>query len=367
MGRKPNQSPLRRRITIHDVAKETGFAVSTISNALAGKSHVSEETRARIQEIAERIGYRASSAARSLRLRQSLMIGVLVADVANPASPDFLRGIEDVATQNGYDVLLCNTDGSEKRQIAQMRALLDRNVDGIILISQHCSSPEIRALLADGTPYVLLQRRTSLHADDYVGADNVNGIGEAVAELARLGHRRVGFIRGPADSSTAAERYEGFCNAVAQHGLDPDPALVHDGDYSVERGYRVTLDFLSSSRPPSAIIASNDMNALGVLDAAAAKNVQVPEQLSVIGYDNVIFAGFARISLTTIDLPKREMGAAAATLLMKRINSRRRSAPKTVIFPTRLVLRGSTGPAAEPQSAAASHNRIRSKQEKDRP
>src|ERR1700710_689655 len=183
MGRAPDTPPRKRRITIHDVAQETGFAVSTISNALAGKSHVNEETRSRIQEVALRIGYRASAAARSLRLRQSRMIGVLVADVANPASPDFLRGIEDVATKNGYDVLLCNTDGAEQRQISQMRALMDRNVDGIVLISQHCTNPAIRALLEDGPPYVLLQRRSKLHKDDYVGADNLSGIGDAAAAL----------------------------------------------------------------------------------------------------------------------------------------------------------------------------------------
>jgi LacI family transcriptional regulator len=347
MVQTPKGAARKRRATIHDVARESGFALSTISNALSGKTHVSEETRARVQEIAERLGYRASAAARSLRLRQSSMIGVLVADVANPASPDFLRGIEDVAARHGCDVLLCNTDGSEQRQIAQMRALLDRNVDGIVLISQHCASPPVRALLEDGTPYVLLQRRSHLYQDDYVGADNLTAIGDAVAELARLGHRRVGFIRGPAESSTAAERLDGFRQAIKRHSIDPDPALIHDGDYSVESGYRATLDFLSRGSPPTAIIASNDMNALGVLDAASARGMKVPEQLSVIGYDNVIFAGFARISLTTIDLPKREMGAAAAALLMKKIKTKRKTFPQTIIFPTRLVLRGSIGPVPE--------------------
>ena len=334
-----------RRITIHDVAKETGFAVSTISNALAGKHHVSDQTRELVRDVAERIGYRASSVARSLRLQQTSMIGVLVADISNPAFPTFVRGVEDVITAAGCDILLCNTDGDEQRQITQMKALLGRNVDGMILISQHCRSHAVRDLLDSGPPFVLVQRRSTRYADDYVGVDNIISMAAAVGELAQLGHHRIGFIRGPAESSTAAERLDGFRRAIQSRHLDTDPALIYEGDYSVDCGYRAALRFLDSLVPPTAIIASNDMNALGVLDAAAERGVAIPARLSVIGHDNVMFSGFSRISLTTIDLPQRDMGAAAANLLLKKIKRKRNGAPQTITFPTQLVVRGSTGPA----------------------
>jgi LacI family transcriptional regulator len=223
----------------------------------------------------------------------------------------------------------------------------------MVLISQHCASPAVRALLKRSPPYVLLQRRARGHKDDYVGSDNASAMADAVAELVRLGHRRIGFIRGPAESSTAAERHAGFLAALRAHGLERNAALVYRGDYSVACGHRATLQFLQLPQPPTAIVASNDMNALGVLDAASERQVSVPERLSVVGYDNVLFSAIHRISLTTIDLPQREMGAAAAALLMERIASETPLPPRTLIFPGTLICRGSTGPASD--GSAATH------------
>jgi LacI family transcriptional regulator len=336
----------RKRATIHDVARECGVSLSTVSNALAGKTNVSEETKERVLAAAAKLGYRASRFARALRMQRSFTIGVLIADVANPASPDFVRGIEDVAVRERCTLLLCNTDGDEEKQITHMRSLLDQQVDGMVLISQHCDGEVVRQLLASGTPFVLLQRRCARYADDYVGADNLTSVIDAVRHLTDLGHRRIAFIRGPQESSTAQERYDAYLHAVRAFGLDDDPNLIFLGNYSIEGGYAAAIHFLELEKPPTAILASNDMSAMGVLNATSDRHINVPGNVSLIGFDDIALASFSRINLTTIHLPKRDMGAAAAQLLMKRIQHKEQFDPQTVIFPTRLVVRGTTAFAA---------------------
>lgn len=347
----------RKRVTIREVAAETGLALSTVSNALAGKAHVKQTTRELVQAAAKRLGYRASTLARALRSQRSSTIGVLVADIGNPASPDFVRGIEDVAVEADCNILLCNTDGDETKQISQMHALLDRQVDGMILISQHTESAAVRALLDGGTPYVLIQRRSRLYRDDYVGSDNSGGIALCVRYIAGLGHRRVGFVRGPAESSTAIERLEAFEEAVQAFSLDDDPDLIFPGDYSAEAGYRATQHFFALARPPTAILASNDVNAFGVLEAAQDLGIDIPRDLSVMGWDDIEMAALKRIDLTTLYLPKREMGRAAAELLMRSIRAKRKTTPREIIVPTRLVVRGSC--AAPPAQAEVAPRRKR--------
>ncbi|MBV9111768.1 MAG: LacI family DNA-binding transcriptional regulator [Hyphomicrobiales bacterium] len=163
MARKPKLAVVRT--TIRDVAREAGVALWTVSNALTGKSYVLDETRRLVQEVADRLGYRASPTAQALRTRRTRAIGVLVADVANPSYPHFIRGIEDVAIRERCILLLCNTDGNEARQIDQMRSLIDRQVDGMVLLSPHCESPQVRKLLDAGIPFVLVQRRSARFTD----------------------------------------------------------------------------------------------------------------------------------------------------------------------------------------------------------
>lgn len=336
--------PDKGRVTIRDVAAATGHAVSTVSNALAGKRHVNEETRRQVKEAAERLGYRPSVVARSLRMKLSSTIGVLVPDVSNPAIPEFIRGIDDVAVREGCTILLCNTDELIERQVSQMQTLLDRHVDGMILISQHCDAPEVRGLLDGKTPFVLIQRRSARYRDDYVGSDNLQGMRDSVTYLHDLGHRRIGLVTGPASSSTAQERLEAFEATTADLGCDDDPELIYRGDYTVEAGYEAMHHFASIAKRPTAIIASNDIAALGVQDAASELGLSIPEDVSLLGCDDIQLAGLRRINLSTLRLPKREMGVAAADLLMRRIHSKRSPTPREVIIPTKLMLRQSCAP-----------------------
>ena len=338
-----------KRVTIRDVAIKSGHAVSTVSNALADKRHVSDETKEHVRKIAAELGYRPSTLARALRMRLSSTIGVLVADVGNPATPEFIRGVDDVAVREGCTILLCNTDDQESRQISQMETLLDRQVDGMILISQHVDSPAVRRLL-DKVPFVLVQRRSSRFRDDYVGSDNHGGTAATVEHLVGLGHRRIGFVTGPSSSSTALERLEAYETSIAAQGCDSDPELVFRGDYSRSAGYRAMEYFVSLAAPPTAIIASNDVNALGILDAANDLGLRIPQDMSLVGCDDIEIASLRRIDLTTLTLPKRDMGAAATELLLRRIHAKRAVLPREVIMPTKMNIRGS---AAAPREQAS--------------
>ncbi len=335
----------RKKVTIKDVAKASGLALSTVSNALSGKNYVKDETRKLVNETARKLGYRASAVARALRMQRSFTIGVLIADVANPSSADFVRGVEDVAIREKCTMLLCNTDEDEERQILQMQALYDHQVDGIVLISQHCESPRIRALLDSGTPYVLVQRRSAKWKDDYVGSDNNEGLAEAIRHAYALGHRRIGFVTGPLESSSARERLETFKQESSRLKVSQSKSMIFEGRYTFESGLDAGHYFATMNDRPTCVMASSDMNALGFMQVALEKGLRIPEDISVIGLDDIALASLKSVNLTTIQLQKRDMGAAATELLMKRIRKPAKGG-KSIILPTRLVVRGTTAPPA---------------------
>jgi LacI family transcriptional regulator len=334
-----------RRVTINDVAKACDVAPSTVSNALAGKGYVKPATRRRIEAAVERLGYRASTIARALRTQRSFSVGVILADITNPTFPEIVRGIEDALRESGCTLLLCNTDGSEQRQAQYMRALADRNVDGMILVSQHLEAPAIEPLLAAAPPLVLIHRRHRHRNFDYIGVDNARGVNAAIDHLIALGHRRVAFIRGPRESTAVEERYAAFASFARAQRIDDDARLVVQGDYTRAGGYAAATTLLSLSRPPTAIVASNDVAALGVLEAAAQRRMNVPRDISVVGFDDIFVSGLKAIALTTIRQPMVDIGAAAARLLLKRItDGKRKYRSKQLIFPAELVVRGTTAP-----------------------
>lgn len=332
----------QKRVTLKDVARETGLALSTVSNALAGKSLVKPETRAFVLATAERLGYRASIVARSLRAQRSFAFGVLIEDVANPSAAAFVRGVEDVAIGAGYTILLGNTDGDLERQVNAMRTLIDRQVDGLVLISQHLDDERVRSLLSK-VPAVLVQRRDARVALDYVGSDNASGLNEALRYVWRIGHRRVGFVTGPLKSSSAQERLAAFRATAAELGFTDPESLIFEGRYSFETGLAAAGFFSSLPDMPSCIFGSNDLNALGLIQGLSERGIRVPRDVSVVGLDDIELAAIKAIDLTTIRLEKRAIGAAAAGLLLKRIDDPDQPM-QTLILPTRLVVRGTTAP-----------------------
>jgi LacI family transcriptional regulator len=326
------------------VARAARVTASTVSIALSGKGSLRAETRARVLAAAEKLGYRGSRQARGLRLQRSWSVGLLLVDIANPWCPEIVRGVEDVLWAAGINLVLCNTDYRADKETAYLLHLLDQGVDGLILASAAAESEAVPRLMREQVPLVMLNRRHRTAATDYVGMDDRAGIGQAVAHLAGLGHRRIGFIAGPAGSSAARERLEGFRSAMASFAGGAEAAMIRQGDYSIASGFAAARQLLA--RKPTAIVSANDFMAYGAMDAILQAGLGVPADISVTGFDNSFISGLPLIGLTTIDPATRKLGAEAARLILRRIANR--GAPiRSIVLPTKLVVRGTTGPATE--------------------
>jgi len=332
----------RAPATIKDVARACGLAPSTVSNALAGKPLVRDETRELVLATAERLGYRASSLARGLRLQRTWTVGALVADIANPFFGELVRGMEDALSVRDYSLVICSTEYDARKERALLAMLLDKRMDGLILASTASDSVEVPRLRELGVPFVQLNRRHRRLRCDYVGIDNAVGTAKAVAHLAELGHRRIAFIQGPPQSSTATERFAGYRDELGRRFGAVDADLVAPGDYSAERGRAAADRFLSLPEPPTAIVSANDFMAIGAMERAQERGLEVPRDLSVTGFDDIFVAGLPWIGLTTLRPQSRALGAAAAELLLSRIESP--AEPETRILPCSLVVRRTTAP-----------------------
>ncbi|WP_413741437.1 LacI family DNA-binding transcriptional regulator [Sodalis sp. RH15] len=346
---QPRDNTTIKRPTMTDIARECGLSRATVARALSGKGYVNPERKALIHQAAARMGYRASTIARALRTQRTSSIGVLIADITNPIFPEIVKGVDEVVSAGDYTIFLCNTDEDARKQLAIIRSLLDRQVDGIILVSQTVSD-ESQALLENGPPYVLVNRRPARHAGDYVGPDNAMAVRQLLEHLYGLGHRRIAYITGPAQSSTARERRDSFTAEMARLGCSIPPGYLVEGNYQAESGRRAAEALLACTPRPTAILAANDFVALEVISFLHEHGLQVPEDMSVTGFDDAFkmrFSGRYPLpaqGLTTVDQPKRELGRSAGNALLARMA--RPDAPvRTIILPTTLNIRDTTAPA----------------------
>jgi LacI family transcriptional regulator len=333
-----------RPATLRDVATAAGVHPATASRALnlGTRLLVSEETAQRVSEAAERLGYRPNSVARSLRTRRSHTVGVLIPDLNNPLFPPIIRGIEDRLAEHGYVALIGNTDadpGKERLVFDQMRA---RHVDGFVLATATLNSPILDEAAAAELPVVLMNRIAQDYPFSSVSVDNEQGVRAAVAHLVSLGHRRIGHIAGPQDVSTGAARLRGYQEAMRSHGLTVDAAdVVYATGYTVEEGLRCARELLEGSTELTAVVAANDMLAVGCYGALDALGLRCPEDLSVVGFNDMRFVDRLHPPLSTIRFPHYQVGTEAARLLIERIESGE-SPVKILFLAPELVARGST-------------------------
>jgi DNA-binding LacI/PurR family transcriptional regulator len=330
-------------VTIKDVAQACGVAPSTVSNALTGKGYVRAKTRDQVIAAATRLGYRASSLARSMRLQRTWTVGVLLADITNPFFPDLVRGMEDVLWARHYNLMLCNTDYDKAKEAAYLHHLVDKRLDGLILASTAADSPEVMVLRERGMPFVMLNRRHRTLATDYIGIDNRRGTATAVQHLAELGHSRIAFIRGPQDSSAAEDRLSGYLDEMRRRFAMFDEQLIAPGDYSIEAGRRACAQFLALDRKPTAIVSANDFMAIGAMAILREQGLSVPRDMSVTGFDDIFVSALPWIDLTTLNPHSRELGARTAEALLARIDKTANGPADIVLAPT-LIQRGTTAP-----------------------
>ena len=332
-------------MTSKDIARALAVSQSTVSRALRGDPRVAPATIARVLEAAQRMDYTPNLAARSLITRRTSTVGVVVSDITNPFYPELVEILHNEFALVGYRTILLNerTDAQLERYLAEL--IGGRAVDGLVYTSAMLDAPLVGAS-TERLPVVLLNRSSGSTSVDTVVADNVGGGRLAAELLVARGHRRIALVGGPENASTARDREAGFRDALAAGGVPLDPGLRRVGQFSHESGYHWCLELLALDPRPTAIFAANDVVAFGVLDAARRLGVRVPEELSVIGFDDIDMARWEGFALTTIRQPRPEMARAAAGLLLERIDADESRPATARVFPVEAVHRATLAVAA---------------------
>ncbi|MGC9529693.1 MAG: LacI family DNA-binding transcriptional regulator [Candidatus Bipolaricaulaceae bacterium] len=331
-------------VTIKDIATAAGVSPSTVSRALNDSPLIRAETKARIRQLADQLGYERNELARGLVMGSSGAVGLLIPDITNPFFAEVTRGVGEVAHNRGYGVVLCNTAEDSERERSYVRLLRRKRVDGLILTSVTVDDPYLRALARSKTPFVLVSRLShSVDAPFVIGDDRAGGR-LAVEHLAELGHRHIAFIGGPADVQSSQDRFLAFKEVLAERGLPLRRPWVCFADFTSQAGYRTARALLSRSRHPTAVFAANDVTALGVLQAAEEQGICVPGDLSLVGYDDIAYAALPRIELTTVAQPSFEMGKIAAEWLLSAIEGERVRKLRRLLEPHLVVRRTTARP-----------------------
>lgn len=332
-------------VTSKDVAREARVSQPTVSRALGGDPRISEGTRERVVEAARRLGYFPNVAARTLITNRTHTVGVVVGDVSNLFFAQQLNALYEELQRNGYRTVLFQEGADHKETGEDVLPLLFGNaLDGAIFTTGKLTSDTPKHLAEKGLPVVLLNRSIEGIAADRVTADNFEGGKLASRLLAKLGHRRIGVILGPENTSTSRDRERGFLAGLEEFGIKIPKKLRRVGLYSIESGHRLCLQLLKEANPPTAILCGNDVIAVGALNAAAATDTRVPEQLSIMGFDDLRSSAWDTIALSTVHQPIARMSEAAARMLVERIERTDKFPPRDEVFPVSLVERDTTAP-----------------------
>lgn len=337
--RKPKNSGVPN---IYDVAKRARVSVFTVSSVINKREQVSAQLRRRVELAIRELNYRPNLLARSLARRRTHTIGIVVPDISNPFFPLLVRGVEDSAQKAGYSILLCNSDNQHEKEEQYLEILLSKRVDGILLSKAHGAFTQtLQRLLTDTkVPVVLVMRASESFKADTVLTDDLQGAFDAVCHLARVGYRRIGLVGGPLDVSNGRARWQGFRKALKHHGLRYEPTLMAEGDYRVESGYQAGVTLLP--RRPEAVYVANYLMTAGFMKAAEEIGMRCPEDFGLVSFDDYPWIGSFRPRLTTVDLPKYEVGVEATRILLDRINGA--SGPPIIKKLTpRLIVRESCG------------------------
>ena len=317
--RKRDREKTTKAASIYDVAREARVSVFTVSAVVNNKSHVGKKLRERVESAIQKLNYRPNLLARSLAKQKTHTIGMIVPDIANPFFPMVVRGAEDAVQKHGYNLLLCNSDDSLQKEEDAIELFLSKRVDGILLTkAAEDFRPSVRQMIKDvNVPFVLVMRTYPALTKDAVITDDYQGAYDAVCHLARAGRRRIGLIGGPHKVSNAKARGQGFHDALGANGLTYEPELVMEGDYRMESGYRAGHALLSHR--PDGIYVANHLMTIGLLKAAEEMGMRCPDDFGLVSFDDYPWLGIFRPRLTTVELPKHQLGSEAAELLLRRI------------------------------------------------
>lgn len=330
------------QIRMSDVAKRARVSVTTVSHAINSTRPVAEETRERILRAARELNYYRNASARLLVRGQGDSFGLIISDIENPFFPELIKAFQSAARESGFDVLLCTTNYDSEEARKAIQRMMENRVLGVALMTSQFDAALIDELVNNGTPAVRLDSGLAKRSVSDIRLDYSRGAGQAVAHLQALGHRRIAFVTGPHSRVSAVTYTSAILRALAEAGL-PEPRIV-EGNNRVDGGAEATRTLLAANPRPTAILCGNDLAAVGALQVIQEAGLRVPEDVSVIGCDDIAFARHTTPALTTVRIPRDELGRHAFHSLFKMHNSKaRRSAKLTV--ETELVVRRSTGRA----------------------
>jgi LacI family transcriptional regulator len=338
-------------VTLRDVARVAGVHPATVSRALNEETRalVNEETARRVLKAAEKLAYQPNPIARGLKTNRSYTIGVLIPDLTNPLFPPILRGIEDRLETAGYTPLTANTDNDPERELLDLQTMRARQVDGIIAATARRDHRLHDALLEAGLELVLVNRRQEQLPVSSATADDRLGMRQAVEHLLSLGHTRIAHVAGPLDYSTGFDRHDSFFETMRSAGVEPDPELVLVAEaFTESEGARLCAELMDRGHELTAVAAANDLLALGCLDVFADRGRLCPQEISVVGFNDMPFAARFQPPLTTIHIPHYEIGKAAGELMLERLQDGD-SPPREIRLEPHLVVRDSTAPPAAAQ------------------
>jgi LacI family transcriptional regulator len=339
-----DNSSVRSPVTIRDVARAANVHPGTVSRALNAETRdmVNEQTAERVLRAAEELGYRPNPIARGLKTNRSYTIGVLIPDITNPLFPPILRGIEDRLGAAGYTSLIVNTDNDAERERHHIETMHARQVDGLISATARLDRELLAEAAAAGKPLVLVNRSLEDGSVPAVTVDDARGIRLAVDHIAGLGHERVGHVAGPQELSTGHRRYLGFVEAMNDAGLEVRSEQIRfSKSFTEGEGARVCAELLDAAGDLTAIVAGNDLLALGCYDTLDQRGMRCPEDVSIVGFNDMPFVDRLRPPLTTVRVPQREIGTAAADLMLQQLTDGAEGTSEILLEPT-LVVRGST-------------------------
>ncbi len=327
-------------VTMKDVARRAGVSTATVSHVINETRFVSDELKARVYQAMRELNYYPDAIARSLRRRQTHNIAMIVPDISYPFLAEVARGVEDAGFELGYNVILCDSNGNLEKEATCIGILQEKKVDGVVFVAAGESSSHVQALIKQGIPVVVCDRELPGIGVDTVIADNVGSGYQATEYLIGLGHRRIGCIAGPPMLEISNKRVEGYKRALEQHGIPLREESIARGDFRCRGGYETMGELLALDEPPTAVFACNDLMAIGAICAASQKRLRIPQDVAIVGCDDIALASFTNPSLTTVAQPKHEMGAAAVEMLVERIGDKGKP-PTRKLLPTELVLRDS--------------------------
>ena len=343
----------KKQATLSDIAATIGVAPMTVSRVLNESGYVSEVTREKVMKAVKKMKYRRNGLARNLKRQRTETVGLVLGDISNPYSTELANSVRDTLSARGYHLFICISEHSAKEDIAAFRSLADHNVDGIIVATRSNREGDeyLRDIADSDMPIVVVGRDFHYESVDYISADNLTGGFEATQHLIDLGHQRIGFIGASINNRGSLKRLEGYLKALEDHGIEIDERLITGRKeavaevpgYSTEKmGYEGMKRLLSLPQRPTAVFARNDFTAIGAMTAIKEAGLSIPEDIAIVGFDDIPLATHTSPQLTTVRQPMRLQGQLAAEMLLKRIGGGDEFARTERVLDCELIIRKST-------------------------